>query len=336
MNSNHSAERTHPLAVVRYAQSTATVTISWQSALNSRWHCPSFEHMLERKPSTDGKTWQCSICARSWKSKPKTKCVGVLSSTSLSNSQQHELLTLASAARQNLKLKPDSRTVAYLASAGALNPETQLFFQRDRFDIAEPWLPPIVERPRTASLKTIEQLRLLDLRPTVGSIPKACYPIPSYSNTTVRFCLLYDVAECVAGYESAYITKTRLLKTYHLSESWLLALGSPDVTQPNPHYENAAPMQLYLRDRVEAFLADRADEYAVWLEERDKRVAIARVISAKAKQKRTLVREQTQKCLTCASAWVRDGGFWCAIYPTGWSEGVPEALFCPDWQARPR
>jgi len=224
-----------------------------------------------------------------------------------------------------------------MASTGVFNPYSQLLFHRDSFEVAEPFLPPtIANYDRPVSLKTMDQLRQLDLRPAVGSIPKACYYLTSYSSSTVKFRLLYDVADCVEGFESAYITKTRLMKTYCLSESWLLALGDPDLTQSNPHYESAAPMQLYLRDRVEAFLANHADEYAAWLEDRNKRVAIAQVISAKAKKKRALIREQTQKCVTCASAWVRDEGFWCAIHPKGWIDGVPDEFFCPDWQARLR
>jgi hypothetical protein len=324
----------HPLTVIRYAQSIFTVSIDWRQILPERWHVPSFEHDLVREVDSDGKVWCCQLCGKSWRSKPKTRCLGIPPIANLRHIKNNQLLTLQSAASQNLKLKPNSTPTGHDASTGIFNPYSQLLFHRDSFEIAEPILPPIVNTDQAASLKTMDQFRQLDLRPAAGSIPRACYCISSYISSTMRFCLLYDVADCVEGYESAYITKTRLMKTYYLSEGWLLALGDPGLTQPNPHYESAAPMQLYLRDRVEAFLADRADEYAAWLENRNKRVEIARAISAQAKKKRILVREQTQKCLTCASSWVRDGGFWCAIHPKGWLDGVPNEFFCPDWHGR--
>lgn len=59
-----------------------------------------------------------------------------------------------------------------------------------------------------------------------------------------------------------------------LSKTWIKKLGDPDLILDNPHYRNGSDMFLYKQSRVEQFLAENAEEYAKWLVDRDRCVAI--------------------------------------------------------------
>lgn len=59
--------------------------------------------------------------------------------------------------------------------------------------------------------------------------------------------------------DSEYITKSTAISSYGLTESLLKKMGEPDKTAPNPHYRSAAPMKLYLRDRVEKFVEENQE-----------------------------------------------------------------------------
>lgn len=58
---------------------------------------------------------------------------------------------------------------------------------------------------------------------------------------------------------SDYITKATIKADYGLTDSLIKKLGEPDKVVPNPHYRSSAPMQLYLRERVEQFVEDNAE-----------------------------------------------------------------------------
>lgn len=58
---------------------------------------------------------------------------------------------------------------------------------------------------------------------------------------------------------SDYITKSTLKKDYSLTDSLIKKLGEPDKIAPNPHYRSAAPMKLYLRERVEKWVEENAE-----------------------------------------------------------------------------
>ena len=59
---------------------------------------------------------------------------------------------------------------------------------------------------------------------------------------------------------SDYITKSTVKGDYGLTDSMIKELGEPDKIKPNPHYRSAgAPMQLYLRERVEKWVAENRD-----------------------------------------------------------------------------
>lgn len=67
---------------------------------------------------------------------------------------------------------------------------------------------------------------------------------------------------------SDYITKSTLKSDYNLTDALIKKLGEPDKTAPNPHYRKAAPMQLYLRTRVEQWVKENAELVAKVVERR--------------------------------------------------------------------
>jgi|GEM_PF-5664434 len=53
------------------------------------------------------------------------------------------------------------------------------------------------------------------------------------------------------------LTLETLRKQYYLSPKWIERLGPPDEEKPNPHFRRAgAPMKLWRKDRVEAFIKE--------------------------------------------------------------------------------
>lgn len=50
------------------------------------------------------------------------------------------------------------------------------------------------------------------------------------------------------------ITRSTLKSQYGLTDKLITLLGEPDKLAPNPHYRSAAPMALYLQERVEAWI----------------------------------------------------------------------------------
>lgn len=60
---------------------------------------------------------------------------------------------------------------------------------------------------------------------------------------------------------SGMVCKSSLREFFLLTDKWIVALGPPDKTVPNPHYRRAAaPMQLWAVARVEEFVAAHADD----------------------------------------------------------------------------
>lgn len=136
-------------------------------------------------------------------------------------------------------------------------------------------------------------------------------------------------------------------------------MGDPDSLGVNPVDSRFAPVKLYSRYRVEQFLQDNADAYGQHLAKRERYLAVFEQVKnklsspesrAKAAQTRKLhqriepiteqfdwnkkneqVREQSLKCLRCASGIASDLGFICAVHPLGLELNQ---LPCPDWQSR--
>jgi len=59
--------------------------------------------------------------------------------------------------------------------------------------------------------------------------------------------------------DSEYITKSTVKNDYGLTDSLIKKLGEPDKLVRNPHYGSAAPMRLYLRERVEKFVEENKE-----------------------------------------------------------------------------
>ena len=116
---------------------------------------------------------------------------------------------------------------------------------------------------------------------------------------------------------------------------WIKRLGAPDKEIDNPH-SYYYPIKLYSRQRVESFIAERADEYCEWLDKRDQYVEIfeqnkdkIKAGQNRAREAHNLVMEQQSRCLRCASSAFLGGGIFCAIHPCGLEvEQMPCQDFC--------
>lgn len=149
---------------------------------------------------------------------------------------------------------------------------------------------------------------------------------------------LYHPDDCKWQPKDEWICKTTLSKTYLLSERWIKRLGEPDIITDNPHHRKFSDMKLYSKQRVEKFLAENAEEYAAWLDERDRYIVIFELNREKieegiqrVREKKQRIKEQQSRCLRCASGCATKRGFLCVIYPLGLDEyQIP----CPDWTQR--
>jgi hypothetical protein len=57
-----------------------------------------------------------------------------------------------------------------------------------------------------------------------------------------------------------YLSQSCIKSEFGLTDTQIRALGEPDVTRPNPHYRKGPPMKLYLRKRVEQWIAKHQSE----------------------------------------------------------------------------
>lgn len=217
---------------------------------------------------------------------------------------------------------------------------TFLYRKEDCKD-SDPSLPPCYDySDLPLGLKTKRQLEK-EQYSTEGVTPCCCYRFWDKEEGWVTV-LLYHPDDAVWNPRDHYITKTTLKRTYLLSDGWIKRLGEPEVITENPHHHKFADMQLYSKQRVEAFLADNAEEYATWLDERDRYVLIfelnreaieaGRAAANKNRQtEKQAKKDQTALCLRCASGCAMPKGFLCAIHPMGLDlHQIP----CPDWTAR--
>ncbi len=58
---------------------------------------------------------------------------------------------------------------------------------------------------------------------------------------------------------SMYMTYSRAKGQYFLTDKMLKEIGEPDLLKRNPHYRSAAPMKLYLIERLENWIAANSD-----------------------------------------------------------------------------
>lgn len=219
--------------------------------------------------------------------------------------------------------------------------KTIYLYHLDECDFIDTSLPPCYEKDYSPpELKTEKELKEINLVPCSGVQPRGC--VRQFWYGKIQTTMLYHLEDCQWQPSDQFITKTTLRLTYLLSRSWICRIGEPDLVLENPHHHKFKPMQLYSKQRVEAFLANHAEEYSHWLDERDRFIEIfernrasitagkARAITAR-NQEKQLRREQTARCLRCASGDVTPQGFLCAIHPTGLElHQIP----CSDWQER--
>lgn len=57
-----------------------------------------------------------------------------------------------------------------------------------------------------------------------------------------------------------YLSQSRIKSEFGLTDTQIRSLGEPDTTRPNPHYRSGPPMKLYLRKRVEEWIAEHQGE----------------------------------------------------------------------------
>lgn len=198
-------------------------------------------------------------------------------------------------------------------------------------------LPPYIPFGSSPELRTKSQLKKENLAPGDAS-PRGFFRVWDNREKEWETVLLWHPENCNWEARDKFIAKTTLSKTYLLSKSWIKKLGEPDLVLDNPHHPRYATMQLYSRQRVERFLADRAEEYAKWLSDRDRYVAIFEINRDKIERGRERARSekkkrlaQTKKCLRCASGCALPQGFLCAIHPMGLEE---HQIPCPDFVER--
>jgi hypothetical protein len=199
-------------------------------------------------------------------------------------------------------------------------------------------LPPYQEFGAESRLKTKAQLRKENLAPKSDAQPAAFYRVWDAESEWWVTVLLYDPAQCEWSAPDNFITASTLRSRYLLSTSWLNRIGKPDIIAENPHHPRWKPMQLYSRQRVEGWLADHSEEYADWLEKRDRYVEIfeANREAIAVGHQQYLERQQAQRnqqrqCLRCASGIAMNQGFLCVVYPLGLS---PEQIPCVDFVER--
>ncbi|MDQ7026754.1 MAG: hypothetical protein Q9P01_10995 [Anaerolineae bacterium] len=70
---------------------------------------------------------------------------------------------------------------------------------------------------------------------------------------------------------SDYITKFTMKHDYNMTDSLIKKLGEPDKITRNPHYSSAAPMRLYLRERVEKWVEENPELIQKVIERRKKK-----------------------------------------------------------------
>ncbi len=270
--------------------------------------------------------FECEICRWHWKTNTTlTPCPGVVRYEY--GSQPEHLKNLTYLHKKNLKPKPgvDPAGVIYLQKKGI---SLWLYEEKD-CQIADRNLPTIYQWDARPDLFTVGELRKQNLAPTPDIKPDGVAWVWDNADEWGKWIPLYRISSCIWQPKDSWLTKSALRDKYLLSPKWIKELGKCDRKLKNPHGRNAAPIQLYSRQRVENFLADRAEAYAQWLDKRDRYIAIFEVNREKILQSRNLTREQTAKCLQCASSTTTENGFFCAIHPKG-LDFIP----CRDWSSR--
>ncbi|MBH8566708.1 hypothetical protein I8748_31930 [Nostoc sp. CENA67] len=280
------------------------------------------EHKLFKHPNG---MWKCAVCDWQWSSKPRTECPGVTRYDW--GCHPGNLKDLVNLHKQNLKPKKDASPSGGIYSMKR-SYWTWLYDVKD-CELHNPKLPPIVQWDNLGELKTVGQLKKINLVPSEETKPRAVAWVWDKDEEWGVWIPLYHEDDCKWEARDNWITKTQLKEKYLLSDGWIKKIGEPDKLLDNPHYRNASRIKLYSRKRIEKFLADNAEQYAKWLDERDKYIAIFEANKDKIFAKRNLVKEQTKMCLKCASGCSLGKGFFCVIHPMGLLD-----MPCHDYQEK--
>jgi len=119
-----------------------------------------------------------------------------------------------------------------------------------------------------------------------------------------------------------FMYKSMVRMMYGLSDAWMTRLGPPDREVQNPHYRSGPPAALYSIARVEEFLAEHADEYAVHLAKRERRSAAAK--------------ERSQRAAEELAEWARSVPIMHGLWPTNLASACQESLLARErWMASP-
>ncbi|MFL9467111.1 MULTISPECIES: hypothetical protein [Scytonema] len=268
--------------------------------------------------------WRCKTCDWLWQSKPKTECPGVVRYNWV---HPERLKTTTDLHKKNLKPKDENKPDGCIYSQ-----KSRLWiwlYDEKNCEIHTPDLAPIYQWDNRRELKTTGELRKINLAPAEDIKPDGVAWVWDKEEECGVWIPLYLPNSCKWQARDNWITKTALKQKYLLSDGWIKKLGEPDKKLENRNYRNAAPIQLYSRQRVEAFLAENATEYAHWLDKREKHLAIFETNKDKIFSRRNLIKQQTADCLRCASGCSLPNGFFCAIHPMG-----VQFMPCPDWRER--
>lgn len=271
------------------------------------------------------KSIECTVCKWIWASKTNTVCPGVERFDY--KSQPPHLKNLVELHKQNLKPKKGAKPSGCCYSRN--RNEWTWFYDVADCEINDPQLPPIVQWDEVGELKTVGQLKKINLAPSEDTKPRAVAWVWDRDEEWGKWIPLYHEDDCKWNPRDNYISKYQLQIKYLLSRGWIKKLGKPDKEVVNTQFPNGSTIKLYSRQRIEKFLADNAIEYAEWLDKRDKHIAIFEANKHKIFARRNLIKEQTKLCLQCASGCTLGNGFFCAIHPAGLDE-----LPCGDFKQR--
>lgn len=277
------------------------------------------------------KHYICETCKRAWKTKPVSACLGiecidwdVKPDGFKTKSDLHKL-----------NLKPLGKARYYYHSMRG-NHRFLYDVKETETNIAN--LPEILTKAEKdeRGYLTVSQLRKQNL--LAGNAKPACAVWFWNRDTEMGdWAYFWDKKDCEWQAADSWLSKSTLKKVYLLSDGWIKRLGAPDKEIDNSHSYTHS-IKLYSRQRVELFIAERAEEYCEWLDKRDRYVQIFEQNRDKIKagQERLLVfrnlmKEQQSRCLRCASSAFLGDGIFCAIYPLGLEI---DQILCKDFYER--
>ena len=128
---------------------------------------------------------------------------------------------------------------------------------------------------------------------------------------------------------SEYITKSTVKSDYGLTDSMLKELGEPDKIAPNPHYRSSPPMQLYLRERVENWVAENTERIEKVLKRRkpkaEKTETLLDVAKAYTMEQGLVMFRQSQRQIGDKWSWSVYDNVEHQVLKTGWASSEEEA-----------